>query len=157
MLSLHAGYLYLGQDVIVRHGFLEHDDYQSEFRTYTLSRLGAAVVALMGYAGAVIISVGIGIVWKAALSGGWIAFHLFVWLPERYHYLRKYCYTMLGFGFMVVFALGFFTSLYYLFFIALWLLSWSISFKYGHLPKTLRGEPSLNETVQERLKKEEDK
>ena len=146
-LVVHAGYLYVAQDVIVRHGFLEHDDYQSEFRTYTISRVGAGIVAVMSYAGAVLISVIVGVLWKGGVSGGWLGFQMFVWLPERYQYLRKYFYTTLGFGFMIVFALGFFTSLYYLFFIAFWLLSWSIAFKYGHLPKALRAEPSPNDLV----------
>ena len=109
--------------------------------------MGAVIVAVMSYAGTVVISVAVCVVWKRVLSGGWLAFKLFVWLPERYQYLRKYFYTTLGFAFMIVFALGFFTSLYYLFFIALWLLSWSLSFKYGHLPKALRADPSPNDSV----------
>jgi hypothetical protein len=58
---------------------------------------------------------------------------------------------------LISFGLGFFTDLYYLFFLALWLLSWSMYFKYGHLPKFLRAEPSPTEKLEDLLKRNEDK
>lgn len=79
--------------------------------------------------------------WKRVLSGGWIIFNLFVWLPEKFGYIRKYVYSMLGLGFMIVFAFGFFITLYHLYIVASILLYWSIMFKYGHLPKRIRTIP----------------
>ena len=141
----------------MRYGFLEHDDYQAEYRTYRLTRAGCAIVAVMNYAGTIGVSIAMCTVWKGIVSGGWFVFRVFVWMPERFQYLRKYVYSILGFGFLISFGLGFFKDLYYLFFLALWLLSWSMYFKYGHLPKSLRAEPSPTEKLEDLLKRNEDK
>ena len=122
-----------------------------------MTKAGCAIVAVMNYAGTIAVSIGMGTVWKAIVSGGWIVFRVFVWMPERFQYLRKYVYSILGFGFLITFGLGFFTDLYYLFFLALWLLSWSMFFKYGHLPKSLRAEPHVTEKLEDLLKRNEDK
>ncbi len=119
----------------MRYGFLEHDDYQSDFRTYSITPGMAVMLPVLNYAGSVAVTIGMTIVWKCFISGGYFSFQLFIWLPEKWQYLRKYVYGCLGFGFMIVFALGFFTSLYYLFFLAFLLLYWSMMFKYGRISK----------------------
>jgi hypothetical protein len=38
----------------------------------------------MNYAGTIGVSIAMCTVWKGMVSGGWIVFRVFVWMPERF-------------------------------------------------------------------------
>jgi hypothetical protein len=124
------------QDLVVKYGFLEHDDYQEYFKTFNITLGMAFIMPFAMYSFGLLFIIAFTVVYKGML--GYVAFNLFQWLPEGLHFMRKYVYGILGLIFMVIIGVGYFMNMYYLFLVASIILYWSIMFKYGQVSKPIR-------------------
>lgn len=135
-IAIHSLYLYLLQSKIVEYGFLEHDDYQKYFLTYDLTIEHLIVLPFLTYTAGFLYVFELTRVFKYVVSGGWLLFNLFDYImPESMKYYRKYVAHSLGLLFILLFGVGYFMNLYYLFLCASIVLYWSITLRYSKISK----------------------
>lgn len=136
MQSLHAAFTYIFQDHLLRYGFLEHDDYQLQFKTYTLTLGQALLLPAFSYTFTLIFVTFWTVLYKYSLT--WVLFKVFSNLPKGMARCRRYISAGLGLLFMALFAAGFFMNLYYLFVCASIVLYWSVTISYSKVSKENR-------------------
>ena len=71
----HTVYLYNMQDLLIRYGFLEHDDYQEYFKTYNITQGMIMILPLAMYSSSFLLIFTLTVVYKYLI--GYIAFSLF--------------------------------------------------------------------------------
>ena len=140
--------------MIVLYGFLEHDDYQEYFQTFDITLDYALALPVLSYSATVIYVVGLTVVYKRVLSGGWLCFNIFHILPSYLRFYRRYLSAVLGLLFLCVFLVSYLVNMYQMIFVASIILYWSILLSYSKsgdeikLSKDLTSNHSKSQTDQ---------
>lgn len=121
---LQSAYLYYGWNLILRYGFIMHDDYQEMFKTFTFTPGYALLLPVLTHASTLVIAL---IAWLLKNLLGYLLFWGFATRFEGVRFCRKcrlYLGGALGLLFYLMFAAGFFMNLYYLFALSYVVLFW---------------------------------
>jgi hypothetical protein len=89
------------------------------------------MLPVLSYSSTVVFTVIFTIVFKYVVSGGWLIFQVFTKLPKSVNHCRRYISAILGLVFLVLFGVGYFMNLYYLFVCASVVLFWSTVITYS--------------------------